>query len=210
MASPAALQKLRQHAPLIVSLVIVVLFGLYLTGQISAWLQLIQSTPSASLDNAQAVGTTPDLQRMESLFGSPALLNQGYATGEPVSNLTLLGSFVHADPAKSKAIIQVSGSTPQLYQVEQELESGLRLYSVQPDRVEVMRGGRIESLFFPSARTPSAVQDSLPDYSEPAAMEYSDPQAEMLQQQMEALRQQMEGTTSPSATPSDEQPTEDD
>lgn len=210
MASPAALQKLRQHAPLIVSLVIVVLFGLYLAGQISAWLQLTQSKPSASTDNAQAVGTTPDLQRMESLFGSPASLSQDYATGEPVSNLTLLGSFVHANPAKSKAIIQVSGSTPQLYQVEQELETGLRLYSVHPDRVEVMRGGRIESLFFPSARSPSAVQDSLPDYSEPAAMEYSDPQAEMLQQQMEALRQQMEGTTSPSATPSDEQPTEDD
>lgn len=210
MASPAALQKLRQHAPLIVSLVIAVLFGLYLAGQISAWLQLVQSAPSASTDNTQAVGATPDLQRMESLFGSPASLNQSYASGESVSNLTLLGSFVHADPAKSKAIIQVNGSTPQLYQVEQELETGLLLHSVHPDRVEVMRGGHIESLFFPSVRSASAVQDNMPDYSEPAAMEYSDPQAEMLQQQMEALRQQMEGTTDPSATPSDEQPTEDD
>ena len=72
------------------------------------------------------------------------------------------------------------------------------------------RGGRIESLFFPSVRSPTAALDSLPDYSEPAEEEVLDPQAEMLQQQMEALRQQMEGTTSPPETmPSDEQTTED-
>lgn len=211
MASSAALQKFRQHAPLMVSVVIVVLFGLYFAGQVSAWLQLTQPAPAASIDNAQPAGVAPDLQRMESLFGSPASTGEGYATGESTSHLTLLGSFVHADPAKSKAIIQLTGSPPQLYQTDQELETGLRLHSVHPDRVEVARGGRIESLFFPSVRSASAVQDNLPDYSEPADMEYSDPQAEMLQQQMEALRQQMEGTTTPSDTmPSDEQPTEDD
>lgn len=210
MASPVAMQKLRQHAPLIVSVVIIVLFALYLAGQIIAWLQLTQPTPAESRDNSQPAGVAPDLQRMEGLFGSPASSGQDYSTAESTSNLTLLGSFVHADPSKSTAIIQVSGSPPQLYRVEQELESGVRLHSVQPDRVEIMRGGRIEGLFFPSVRSVSAMQNSLPDYSEPADMEYSDPQAEMLQQQMEALRQQMEGATSPSAMPSDEQPTEDD
>jgi general secretion pathway protein C len=211
LASPAALQKLRQHAPLTVSVVIVVLFGLYLAGQISAWLQMTQSAPTTSTDSTEPAGVAPDLQRMESLFGTPASSGQNYATVESSSNLTLLGSFVHADPAKSKAIIQLSGSPPQLYQIEQELETGLRLHSVHPDRVEVVRGGRIESLYFPSVRSASAVPDNLPDYSESADMEYSDPQAEMLQQQMEALRQQMEGTTTPPDTmPSDEQPTEDD
>jgi len=211
LASPAALQKVRQHAPLILSAAIVVLFGFYLAGQIGAWMQLTQPAPAASADNAQPAGVAPDLQRMEGLFGSPASSSQNYAAGESSSNLTLLGSFVHADPAKSKAIIQVSGSPPQLFQIEQQLDTGLRLHSVHPDRVEIARGGRIETLHFPSVRSASAIQDNLPDYSESADMEYSDPQAEMLQQQMEALRQQMEGTTTPSDNmPSDEQPTEDD
>ncbi|MGE6993984.1 type II secretion system protein N [Pseudomonas sp. NPDC047961] len=210
MASPAALQKIRRFAPLILSAVIVVLFGLYLASQVMAWLRLTQTPPAAITDSSQPAGAAPDLERMEGLFGSPASSGQSYRPGESSSDLTLLGSFVHADPARSTAIIQLSGQPPQLYRVDQELESGVRLYSVQPDRVEVKRGGRIDSLFFPSVRSPTAVPDSLPDYSEPAEMEALDPQAEMLQQQMEALRQQMEGATSPPETmPSDEQTTED-
>lgn len=210
MASPAALQKVRQHAPLIVSVAIVVLFGLYLAGRISDWLQLTQTPPAATTNSGQPAGVAPDLQRMESLFGTTASAGQSYTSGASSSDLTLLGSFVHADPSRSTAIIQLSGQPPQLYRVEEELEAGVSLHSVHPDRVEVMRGGRLESLYFPSVRSATAVPDNLPDYSEPAEMEPLDPQAEMLQQQMEALRQQMEGATSPpESMPTDEQPTED-
>lgn len=211
LASPAALQKFRQHAPLIVSAAIVVLFGFYLAGQIRTWLQLTQAPAAATTDSNQPAGVVPDLQRMESLFGTPATTaGQRYSPDASSSDLTLLGSFVHADPARSTAIIQLSGQPPQLYRVEQELESGVRLHSVHPDRVEILRGGRVESLYFPSVRSATAVPDNLPDYSEPAEMNQPDPQAEMLQQQMEALRQQMEGANSPPDTmPSDEQPTED-
>ncbi|WP_019342775.1 type II secretion system protein N [Stutzerimonas stutzeri] len=211
MASPAALQRVRQYAPLIISAVIVVLFGLYLAGQIMAWLQLSQTPATAMSDKSQPTGAAPDLERMERLFGSPASSGQSYMPGESSSDLTLLGSFVHADPARSTAIIQLSSQPPQLYRVDQEIEQGVRLYSVHPDRVEIKRGGRIESLQFPTVRSPTAAIDSLPDYSsEPTEMEALDPQAEMLQQQMEALRQQMEGAPSPPETmPSDEQTTED-
>ncbi len=210
MASPAALQNVRQHAPVIVSAVIVVLFGLYLAGQVREWLQLTRAPAAATANSSQPAGVAPDLQRMESLFGTPATAGQPYASEASNSDLTLLGSFVHADPARSTAIIQLSGQPPQLYRIEQELESGVRLHSVHPDRVEIMRGGRVESLYFPSVRSVTAVPDNLPDYSEPAEMDQPDPQAEMLQQQMEALRQQMEGANSPPETlPSDEQPTED-
>jgi general secretion pathway protein C len=209
LASPAALQKVRQHAPLMVSVAIIVLFSLYLAGQIREWLQLTQTAPAATEDSSQPAGVAPDLQRMESLFGTPASAGQSYIPGASGSDLTLLGSFVHADPARSTAIIQLSGQPPQLYRIEQELESGVRLHNVHPDRVEILRNGRIESLYFPSVRSATAVPDNLPDYSEPAE-EPLDPQAEMLQQQMEALRQQMEGATSPpDPMPSDEQPTED-
>jgi len=210
LASPAALQNVRQHAPVIVSAVIVVLFGLYLAGQVREWLQLTRAPAAATANSSQPAGVAPDLQRMESLFGTPATAGQPYASEPSNSDLTLLGSFVHAYPARSTAIIQLSGQPPQLYRIEQELESGVRLHSVHPDRVEIMRGGRVESLYFPSVRSVTAVPDNLPDYSEPAEMDQPDPQAEMLQQQMEALRQQMEGANSPPETlPSDEQPTED-
>jgi general secretion pathway protein C len=193
-----------------VSVAIIVLFGLYLASQIREWLQLTQTPPAATAESSQPAGVAPDLQRMESLFGTPVSAGQSYIPGASGSDLTLLGSFVHADPARSTAIVQLSGQPPQLYRIEQELESGVRLHNVHPDRVEILRNGRIESLYFPSVRSATAVPDNLPDYSEPANMEPLDPQAEMLQQQMEALRQQMEGATSPQEPmPSDEQPTED-
>ncbi|WP_217474512.1 type II secretion system protein N [Stutzerimonas stutzeri] len=210
LASPAALQNIHQRAPLIVSVLIVVLFGLYLAGQIRAWLQLTQAPTADTVEADQPAGVAPDLQRMERLFGTSTTNDPVYAPNTANTDLTLLGSFVHADPARSSAIIQMSGQPPQLYGIEQELEPGVRLYSVHPDRVEISRNGRVESLYFPSTRSATAIPDSLPDYSEPAATDQPDPQAEMLQQQMEALRQQMEGVNnSPDALPSDEQPTED-
>ncbi|MFL9812492.1 secretion protein [Stutzerimonas sp. VN223-3] len=191
---------------MIASAAIVVLFGLYLAGQISGWLQLTQAPPTIAADSSQPAGVAPDLQRMESLFGTPA--SQGYAPSTTSSDLTLLGSFVHADPARSTAIIQLSGQ-PRLYRIDEQLESGVALHSVHPDRVEIQRGGQIESLYFPSTRSVTAVPDNLPDYSEPAQMDQLDPQAEMLQQQMEALRQQMEGSNNPPENmPSNEPPTE--
>jgi general secretion pathway protein C len=194
---------------MIASITIVVLFGLYLAGQISGWLQLAQAPPEPAADSGQPAGVAPDLQRMESLFGTPA--SQSYTPGASSSDLTLLGSFVHADPARSTAIIQLSGQPPQLYRIDEQLESGMLLHSVHPDRIEIQRGGQIESLYFPSTRSVTAVPDNLPDYSEPAETDQLDPQAEMLQQQMEALRQQMEGANSPPENmPSDEPPTEDD
>lgn len=194
---------------MIISAAIVVLFGIYLAGQISEWLQISQAPSETPSENNQPAGVAPDLQRMESLFGTPT--GQSYTPEASSSDLTLLGSFVHADPARSTAIIQLSGQPPQLYRIDEELSSGIQLKSVHPDRVEISRGGRVESLYFPTVRSVTAVPDNLPDYSEPAEMNQLDPQAEMLQQQMEALRQQMEGANSPQETmPSDEPPTEDD
>ena len=65
LASPAALQKVRQYAPLVVSAVVVVLFGFYLAGQIMTWLKLTQTPPAATLDDRQDAGAALDLERME-------------------------------------------------------------------------------------------------------------------------------------------------
>jgi len=208
LAAPAALQRLRQHAPLILSAAIVVLFALYLADQISDWRALTREPVTSAVDAGNPAGAAPDLSRMETLFGTPT--GQAYTPDASNSDLTLLGSFVNADPARSTAIIQLDGNPPQLYRVDQELEQGVRLHSVMPDSVEILRGGRIESLHFPTTRTAAIVPDNLTDYSDPAQQAQPDPQAEMLQQQMEALRQQVEGSESPPDTPpSDEPPTED-
>ncbi len=208
MAAPAALQRLRQHAPLILSAAIVVLFALYLAGQISAWRALTREPVTNAVDAGNPAGAAPDLSRMETLFGTPT--GQAYTPDASNSDLTLLGSFVNANPARSTAIIQLDGNPPQLYRVDQELEQGVRLHSVMPDSVEILRGGRVESLQFPTTRSAAVVPDNLTDYSDPAQQAQPDPQAEMLQQQMEALRQQVEGSDSPPDTPpSDEPPTED-
>jgi len=208
LAAPAALQRLRQHAPLILSAAIVVLFALYLADQISDWRALTREPVTSAVDAGNPAGAAPDLSRMETLFGTPT--GQAYTPDASNSDLTLLGSFVNADPARSTAIIQLDGNPPQLYRVDQELEQGVRLHSVMPDSVEILRGGRIESLHFPTTRTAAIVPDNLTDYSDPAQQAQPDPQAEMLQQKMEALRQQVEGSDStPDTPPSDEPPTED-
>lgn len=203
MASPVQ-HRFRQYAPLVVSAVIVVLFGLYLAIQANDWLRLTRA-PTENLPSSEpAPGATPDLARMELLFGTPAA-SSTYAPQATNSNLTLLGSFVHSDPAQSTAIIQVGGKPPQLYRIDDELESGVQLQGVHADRIDVQRGDTLESLFFPTQRSQAMVEQQLPVYEapEPAAAQ---PDPEQLRFQLEMLRQQIEAT----AAPSDQQPTEDD
>lgn len=203
MASPVQ-QRFRQFAPLAVSAVIVVLFGLYLAAQVSDWLRLTRA-PTESLPASEpATGSAPDLSRMELLFGTPPV-SLDYAPQASSTSLTLLGSFVHSDPAKSTAIIRVGGNPPQLYRVDDELEPGVRLQGVHADRIDLQRGDTPESLFFPAERSQALAEQQMPVYEEPQpATPQADP--EQLRFQLEMLRQQIEET----AAPSDEQPTEDD
>lgn len=200
MAFPTALHKANRHAPLIASAVIVVLFGFYLAGRIGDWLQLERSPAQAVSGNSQPAGVVPDFQRMESLFGVAPQHSPGNAYSS--SELTLHGSFVHPDPIRSTAIIQRTGQPPQLYRVGEDLEPGVSLHGVFPDQVEVLRDGRIETLFFPSTRA-----ETLTDYSDQAMpVEQPDPNMQMLQQQLDTLNQQMGGD----AAPADQPATEDD
>ena len=201
MAFPTALHKVNRHAPLIVSAAIVVLFGLYLAGRITDWLELENTSLAATGDNTQPAGVAPDLQRMERLFGAPP--EQASSEAYSGTELSLHGSFVHPDPIRSSAIIQRAGQAPQLYRIGDEIEPGVSLQSVYPDRIDVLRNGQIETLLFPSARPASAPTD----YSEQAIpVEPPDPQTQMLQQQLDALYQQTGGD----AAPTDQPATEDD
>lgn len=204
MASPVQ-HRFRRYAPLALSAVIVALFGFYLAVQANDWLQLTRAPTETLASSEPPTGTAPDLARMELLFGTPASSPMYAPQAATSSNLTLLGSFVHSDPAKSTAIIQVGGNPPQLYRINDELEPGVRLQGVHADRIDVQRGDNPESLFFPTQRSQAAAEQQLPVYeAPPPPAAQSDP--EQLRSQLEMLRQQIEET----AAPSDEKPTEDD
>lgn len=202
------LHRLNQQAPLLASAVIVVLFGVYLAAQINDWLQLVSTPAQTSGDPATVAGVAPNLQQMEQLFGTPPMTpDQSQAAGLSSASLTLHGSFVHAQPERSIAIIQRAGGVPELYRPGAELDSGVSLQTVYADRVEISRNGSLETLYFPSARSAPLLPDDYLDYGEPTdtqAEEPQDPDTALLQQQMEALRQQLEASgATPDETPSE-------
>src|SRR5690606_31866666 len=118
------LQRFQQRLPLLLSAVVVVAFGAYLAMQINDWLAITR-TPVETRDGAAAVaGAAPDLQRMETLFGAPPPIQAPVSSLSSV-DLTLHGSFVHADQERLIVFIQRVGGVPQLLHPRDELCSGL-------------------------------------------------------------------------------------
>lgn len=199
MASSAMLQRFQQKLPLLLSAVVVVAFGAYLAMQINDWLAITR-TPVETRDDASAVaGVAPDLQRMETLFGAPPPIQAPVSSLSSV-DLTLHGSFVHAEPERSIAIIQRAGGVPELFHPGDELDSGLSLQTVYADRVELVRNGSLETLYFPVTHSAPLLPEDLSNFNEPApspSTEGSQNPDSALLQQMEALRQQLETSDAP-------------
>ncbi|WP_313290138.1 type II secretion system protein N [Stutzerimonas nitrititolerans] len=199
MASSAMLQRFQQRLPLLLSAVVVVAFGAYLAMQINDWLAITRTPVEARDDAAAVAGVVPDLQRMETLFGAPPPL-QVPASSLSSVDLTLHGSFVHAEPERSIAIIQRAGGVPELFHPGDELDSGLSLQTVYADRVELLRNGSLETLYFPVTHSAPLLPEDLSNLNEPAprpTTEGSENPDSALLQQMEALRQQLETSDAP-------------
>lgn len=199
MASSAMLQRFQQRLPLLLSAVVVVAFGAYLAMQINDWLAITRTPVEARDDAAAVAGVAPDLQRMETLFGAPPPL-QVPASSLSRVDLTLHGSFVHAEPERSIAIIQRAGGVPELFHPGDELDSGLSLQTVYADRVELLRNGSLETLYFPVTHSAPLLPEDLSNFNEPApspSTEGSQNPDSALLQQMEALRQQLETSDAP-------------
>ena len=205
MSLPDVLRRYRQYLPILLSIALLGLFALYLGGRINEWLVLTRA-PAGSADAQQATPlASPDMEHLQRVFGTPILATQ--AAGPSVaSNLTLHGSFVSADPARSSAILQLDGQPPRLLFTGEALEQGVTLHKVSADGVQIMRNGRIEQLAFPKSRSPAYA----PEMPAPAA-DVPDAETEQMQQQMEALRQQLEqAIDQPQGTPPNDQPMEED
>ena len=179
MASSAIANRLQQRAPLLVSAVLVVVFGLYLATQVKAWLDLTQAPAAADHSPTAATGVTPDLQQMERLFGAPPQIqNDNQVASRPSMALTLHGSFVHAEPERSMSIIQRAGGVPEFFRPGAELDTGVSLQAVYADRVEILRNGNLETLYFPATQSAPLLPDDLATFNAPPNTSTEAPQGQ--------------------------------
>ncbi|AOE84581.1 type II secretion system protein N [Pseudomonas sp. TCU-HL1] len=212
MRAPDSAHWLQRQAPALVSALLVLAMAASFVWQTRDWLHLIDAPADVPEQGGTPQANTQPLQNLEPLFG-PAPVAQ--PSGPPPSTnlrLTLLGSFVHAGPDKSIAIIQYEGGKPRRFTAGDEITNGVKVHAVYRNRVEIERNGRLESLSFPEPRsrfTPvggasedssAAVIDELNGLQEDNAAE--------LRERMEKLRQQMEDPDSAPADASAEQPQE--
>ncbi len=196
------------HATTLVGVVVVLAMSISLAWQTAEWLRLLRAPAVLGTPNTASLLPPASGQGLEQLFGS----SQSSEAPPPATTmrLTLLGSFVHADPKRSSAIIRLDGNQAQRYGIDSEVIGGVSLHAVHTDRVELLRNGRLESLAFPHNRSSDQGMVYAPDAAATDAQDQLDQleagNLEQLRERMDALRQQMEaaGTLPADAPPTDQ------
>jgi general secretion pathway protein C len=201
----------QRHAVSAVSLVLAAALSISFAWQSADWLRTLRA-PVAASNSAATPAVTASAPEIGQLFASRVARDQ--PAPDTHLQLTLLGSFVHADPQRSSAIIRREGSAAQRYRLNSEISSGVSLHSVAVDHIELMRNGRRESLRFPqhNSTTDSPPPPPQGDRADAAAQLSDRPADDLnsLHERLEALRQQLQDADSlPETVESTEQPTED-
>ncbi|MFZ3183330.1 MAG: type II secretion system protein N [Pseudomonas sp.] len=212
MPFSGAQRWLLPRAPSLLAVLIIVLMSASLAWQSLGWRRLLQA-PAAAVGSHTQPTAGPAQVSLLPLFGSAAPLE---STSAPNTNLrlTLLGSFVHADPARSSAIIVLEGSKAKRYLIGSQLSEEVVLHAVYRDRVELKRNGRLETLAFKlrstlaSSPSPSPTEPT-PDYNLEQLQQIEEETGNQLRERMQALQQQMQAVETPADAPTD-QPTEND
>lgn len=208
----ASQRWLQRHATTLVGLALVTAMSVSLAWQSADWLRLLRTPAKTTETSAHSTQTTAQPTEIGQLFGTSSVANDSPAPSTTL-RLTLLGSFVHADPQRSSAIIRSEGSSAQRYTINSEISSGVRLHAVAADRVELLRNGRRESLSFPiSNSATSSLQSSTSEVAADPLEQLSELESDdlvQLRERMDALRQQMQASGSvPDSPEPTEQPTE--
>jgi general secretion pathway protein C len=206
---------LAPRAPNILAAVIIAFICTSLAWQSLAWQRLLQR-PAANANSASpAAQEQPTASSLLPLFNSPDAATSSAVAPSTNLRLTLLGSFVHADPARSSAIIVLEGNKAKGYAVGAQLSDGVSLHAVYRDHVELKRNGRLESLAFklhpPVTNTASAANTNpaTPDYNAAQLQQFEEENGQQLRQRMQELQQQMQASEIAVDAPT-EQPTETD
>jgi general secretion pathway protein C len=200
------------RAPSILAVLIIALICVSLAWQSLAWQRLLQRPEANSRSTSQTTPSKVTPTSLLPLFASPQAANSSAAAPSTNLRLTLLGSFVHADPARSSAIIVLEGSKAKGYRVGSQLSDGVILHAVYRDHVELKRNGRLESLAFklhsPVASAANTRQPT-PDYNAAQLQQFEEENGQQLRQRMQELQQQMQASETAVDAPT-EQPTETD
>lgn len=197
------------RAPSLLAVLIIVLMSASLAWQSLGWQRLLQA-PAAAVSSQSQATASPTQVSLLPLFGSAAALE---STAAPDTNLrlTLMGSFVHADAARSSAIIALEGSKAKRYLIGSQLSDGVLLHAVYRDRVELKRNGRLETLGFKQRAKLASSQSQLeptPDYNLEQLQQLEEESGNQLRERMQALQQQMQAVETPVDAPTE--PTESD
>lgn len=208
----ASQRWLQRHATTLVGLALVTAMSVSLAWQSADWLRLLRTPAKAAETSSHSTQTTAQPTEIGQLFGTSSVASDSPAPSTTL-RLTLLGSFVHADPQRSSAIIRSEGSSARRYTINSEISSGVRLHAVAADRVELLRNGRRESLSFPiSNSATSSLQSSTSEVAADPLEQLSELESDdlvQLRERMDALRQQMQASGSvPDSPEPTEQPTE--
>lgn len=199
---------MQQYAIALLGAALLLAMSLSLAWQMADWLRLLRAPASIDqVDSPQSLPRTSG-QHLATLFGSDSHAEQRLAPADDLG-LLLLGSFVHADPAQSSAIIRSQEHKAQRYSVGSSLAGAIRLEAVYADHVELRRNGQRLSLGFAhnasQAQATSYTDATLtPDALNTQGEAHADNLAQ-LRERMAALRDQM---ASVGALPTDAEPTE--
>ena len=200
---------LQTHATSLIAAVLILLMSVSLAWQTAGWMRSLRAPAQPEGQNVELQPSVASRQNLDQLFGSSRQTDDGPVPATQL-RLTLLGSFVNADPERSSAIIRREGSEPQRYAIDSEVSNGVRLAAVYPDHVELLRNGKRESLTFPqrqSGDNQSAYSHA--DDAQGSVDELNQMEADnlaQLRERMDALREQMEasGTLPPEEEPTDQ------
>ncbi len=199
---------MQRYATSLLGVGLLLAMSLSLAWQTADWLRLLRAPATGGEVDSLPLLPTTSAQHMATLFGSSSDAERPLAPSGDLG-LVLLGSFVHADPGQSSAIIRTQDRPAQRYPVGSTLADAIRLDAVHADHVELQRHGQRLSLGFPQARgqTQATAYPAAPvmtEAPEPLGEPHADNLAQ-LRERMYALRDQM---ASVGASPAAAEPTE--
>ncbi|WP_447590828.1 type II secretion system protein N [Aquipseudomonas campi] len=163
--------------------------------------QLRGATPTTADATATAQHPPLSVDALQGLFGIPLQQRSDQQAPPTTLQLSLLGSFVNPDNARSTAILLVAGGKPKRLAIGDEISAGVRLHAVHQDHVVLTRNGREESLHFTRQRATAPQPRSVAPIAQQSTTEQleqlQDENNQSLQQRLEVLRQQMDGDGTP-------------
>lgn len=148
MPSQALAQRIVDHAPRLLTAVLLVAFSAYLVWQGYSLWRMVQAPLTITREATNAPAPIADHSNLRQLFGQPA----GSSSEAPATqlNLTLNGSFVHTNPNQSSALISRPGQPAARFGLNARVADGVQLVGIERDHVVLLRNGQHERLSFPT------------------------------------------------------------